>query len=150
MPAAHWSLVPLAVAAALGLSRRRAVGHDGAVESVVATRRLTTEEFLSLPATPTVVFQHAMAGCSDREIADRFGLAEADVRAAYAPELAAARAQRAFALRRAQTELATGVTAGGGKPAGNGPMLMWLGRNELGQSLSPAARGEPEPELTDD
>ena len=140
MPAPHWSILPLAVAAA-GLFRRRAAA-DGA--EAVVPRRSPAEEFLSLRASDLTVQGYAYAGCTDREIADRFGLTEADVRATYAEVLTKSRAGRAFALRKAQTDLAAGPP-GGGKAAGNGTMLTWLGRNELGQSLSPTARGEPEP-----
>ncbi len=143
MPAAHWSIVTLAVAAA-ALVRRRAAAADGA--DVVVARRVTPEEQMATPPTPAAVQGYAYAGCTDREIADRFGLTEADVRAAFAAVLAFSRAQRAYLLRRAQTDLAAGPP-GGGKAAGNATMLTWLGRNELGQSLSPTARGEPEPEV---
>ena len=143
MPAAHWSILPLAVAAA-ALVRRRAAPADGA--DVVVPRRLSADDFLSLQPTDTLVHGFAYAGCTDREIADRFGLAEADVRSAYAAVLTKSRAARAFALRKAQTDLAAGPQ-GGGKAAGNATLLTWLGRNELGQSLSPTVSGEPEPEV---
>ena len=136
MPAPHWSIVTLAAAAMAGLFRRRAAGSDGV--DAVATRP-TIDELLSTPATPSNVYSYAFSGCTDREIADRFRLTEADVRAAFAAELAVSRAARAYALRRAQTDLAVGKA--------NAPMLHWLGRNDLGQALNPAVRGEPEPEV---
>jgi len=136
MPAAHWSIVTLAAAAAAGLFRRRAAGADGV--DAVATRP-TIDELLSTPATPSNVYSYAFSGCTDREIADRFRMAEADLRATFGVELTVSRGARAYALRRAQTDLALGKA--------NGSMLNWLGRNDLGQSLSPAARGEPEPEV---
>ena len=143
MPSPKWSLLTLAVAA-VGLMRRRAAGADG--PEIVLPRRAPVEEALSLQPTDDRVYGYAYAGCTDREIADRFGLAEAGVRATYAEVLTKSRAARAFSLRKAQTDLAAGP-AGGGKAAGNASLLTWLGRNELGQSLSPTARGEPEPEV---
>jgi hypothetical protein len=136
MPAAHWSIVTLAAAAAAGLFRRRAAAVDG---TEGAAARPTIDELLSTPATPSIVYSYAFSGCTDREIADRFRMGESDVRATFSVELTVSRAARAYALRRAQTELATGKA--------NGPMLTWLGRNDLGQALNPAARGEPEPEV---
>ena len=138
MPAApHWPMLTLLAVAAGGLLRRRAAGTDLVAATVVP--RQSTEQMLAAEASEAVVSSYAYHGCSDREIADRFGLSEADVRGAFAAVLARSRALRAFALRKAQTELATAK--------GNGPMLTWLGRNELGQSLAPAAGGEPEPDL---
>ncbi len=154
MPSPKWTLLTLSVAA-VGLLRRRAVPAEGAVERLTAARVPSSASASLSPddptaaarPTPSAIQAYAYHGCTDREIADRFGLAEADVRGQFAAVLSTARGQRAFALRRAQTELATGTTAGGGKAAGNATLLTWLGRNELGQALSPAARGEPEPEV---
>ncbi len=138
MPAPHWSVVTLAAAAAAGLFRRRAVAADGGDAAPVVARP-TTEEMLAARPTPAAVQSYAYNGCTDREIADRFGLAEADVRATFGAVLAMARSVRAYALRKAQTDLATGK--------GNAAMLTWLGRNELGQALHPAGGGEPEPDV---
>ena len=133
----HWSALTMLVAVAGGLLRRRAAADrpDAIVLPAVAVDDGPVQ---TLP-TQSMVHAYAYVGCTDREIADRFGLAEAAVRESFGAVLSMARAQRSFALRRSQTDLA--VTKA------NGPMLTWLGRNELGQSLSPAARGEPEPEV---
>jgi hypothetical protein len=146
MPAPHWSLVTLAMAAA-ALFRRRAASTDDDPEAVAATRvPPSADELAPIQPTQQLIRSYAFVGCTDREIADRFGLTEPDLRQTFAATLALARGHRAFAIRRAQTELATGP-AGGGKAPGNANMLTWLGRNELGQSLSPTLRGEAEPEF---
>lgn len=69
------------------------------------------------------------AGCTYPEIADYFGISEASVeRMAQREPLAAvfrkSRADRKLSLRRVQTKLAVG---------GNVGMLIWLGKQELGQ-----------------
>ena len=149
MPSPKWSLLTLAVAA-IGLVRRRAVDADGdaalAVRPPAVTPPPSPDDLTPARPTPAAVQAYAYYGCTDPEIADRFGLAEADVRGQFAAALSVGRGQRAFALRRAQTELAIGP-AGGGKPAGHATLLTWLGRNELGQSLTAAAKGEPEPDV---
>ena len=131
----HWSLLTLVLAAAGGLLRRRMAADPPAGMGLPPAA-----DDVPPAATPTqsAVHGYAFAGCSDREIADRFGLGEADVRDTFAAVLIMARAQRVYALRSAQTELAR---------KGNAPMLTWLGRNELGQALSPGIHGVPEPEL---
>ena len=97
-----------------------------------------TEPILVPEATAVEVQKLAYCGCTDREIAARYQIDEAVIRTRFAPELSTARAMRSFALRKAQFDLARD---------GNGPMLTWLGRNELGQTLNPATPGVPEPDM---
>ena len=142
MPAPDWSMLVLAVAAA-ALLRRRVTAADPPA-GVVTPPRQTVADILSAEPTSSSVYAMAYAGCPDREIAARYQLGEAEVRQRFGPELSVGRAMRAFALRRGQTDLAIGPP-GGGKPAGHGSTLQWLGRNELGQSLSPTEPGQPDP-----
>jgi len=88
--------------------------------------------------TAALVESFAYAGCTDREIADRFLVDESVIRRDFGPVLTATRALRKFTVRRAQFDAARD---------GNATMLTWLGRNELGQSLSPQQPLEPEPVL---
>ena len=94
------------------------------------------------PPEPTwqIVSGWASAGCSDREIADRFDVPVADVRRRFARVLRIARARRAFTIRKAQTDHVLGE-----KP--NATLMIWLGRNELGQSVNGGGAGEDEPDL---
>ena len=138
MPATpHWPLLTLLAAATVGLMRRRASAADAPAADPVS--RPSVDAVLSAAATDAAVYGWAYNGCTDREIADRFQLAEAELRQRFAAVLAVARALRAYAIRKGQTDAATAKA--------NVPMLTWLGRNELGQSHSPTAHGEPEPEV---
>jgi hypothetical protein len=141
MPTAaiHWPFLAALSAAAFGLLRRRVAADRSSGDAEPVVRRPTVEDLLSARPNDAIVHAYAYNGCTDREIADRFGLAEADLRTAFGHVLRATRGLRAYMLRKAQTEAATAKL--------NVPMLSWLGRNELGQSLSPTARGEPEPAL---
>jgi len=80
----------------------------------------------------------AYAGGSDQEIADRFQVDVAFLRRRYSGVMRVARALRKLSIRGWQLDLARKL---------NGPMLMWLGRNELKQSNSPTEHGEPMPEV---
>jgi hypothetical protein len=79
--------------------------------------------------TAKAVVDAAYAGCTDHDIACRHLVTEEHIRERYAVDLEIARGNRAYVLRKAQF-----ITA----LKGNGPLLTWLGRNELGQSLNPA------------
>lgn len=81
---------------------------------------------------------YAVVGGTDAEIADRFDIDPATLRADFERTLRVSRAVSKLSLRRAQWDLAM---------KGNGPMLTWLGRNMLGQSLNPQTPGEKEPEF---
>ena len=91
--------------------------------------------------TARLVEKLALAGGTDREIADRFDVDIALIQEKYCRLLRTCRAVRSIALRGFQFDLAK---------KGNGPMLIWLGRNELGQSLNPTAPEEPLPEIDED
>lgn len=84
------------------------------------------------------VEQYAYGGGTDAEIAARFLIDEELLRQQFSTVLITSRALRSLHLRTFQFELAK---------KGNGPMLTWLGRNELGQSLTPTTPGIPEPGL---
>jgi hypothetical protein len=91
--------------------------------------------------TPKLVEGLAYAGATDAEIADRFLLDESVISNEYRQVLRVARAVRRMQLRGAQFDLAK---------KGNGPMLTWLGRNELGQSLNPTIPGQPMPSILEE
>lgn len=88
------------------------------------------------PISARLVEQYAMAGATDADIADRFLVDVEQVRERYQDVLRVARAVRRIGIHGQQSELAR---------KHNGPMLTWLGRNELGQSLTPAEPGMPAP-----
>jgi hypothetical protein len=93
------------------------------------------------PITDRLVEQYAYAGATDQEIADRFLIDPADLRRDYPNILRVARAVRGIVIRGYQFDLARKL---------NGPMLTWLGRNELGQALTPALPGHPDPVVPPD
>lgn len=66
----------------------------------------------------------AYGGASNREIADILGVDDKTIKAHFSAILAKQRAVRRFDLREAQT-----ATAKAGNPA----LLIWLGKQELGQ-----------------
>jgi hypothetical protein len=88
------------------------------------------------PISEKLVEQYAYAGATDREIADRFLIDPADLQRDYPNVLRVARALRSMSIRGLQYDLAKKL---------NGPMLTWLGRNELNQSLNPTAPGVAPP-----
>jgi hypothetical protein len=79
---------------------------------------------------------YAYEGCTDKEIADRFLVDEELIRTQFGEVLRATRGFRAYRLRKAQTKEATD---------GNSTQLIWLGRNELGQTTNRNETREPEP-----
>lgn len=74
---------------------------------------------------PDEVFKLAAIGCKDREIADWFGIKEETLRYNFAPQLLTGRENLKQSIRRAQLRLAL---------SGNATLLIWLGKNILGQS----------------
>jgi len=74
------------------------------------------------------VFKLAQLGCSDREIANWFDMSESTLRYNFASILEKGRTQLKQTLREAQIKLAL---------QGNPSMLIWLGKNILGQSDTP-------------
>ena len=77
---------------------------------------------------PQEVFKLAQIGCKDIEIADWFGIDGNTLRYNFSVELTKGREALKQSLRRAQLSVALG---------GNPTMLIWLGKQYLGQSESP-------------
>ena len=71
------------------------------------------------------VYKLAGYGCPNSEIADFFGCAESTIGERFRSILVKARAEMKQKLRRKQFEMAEG---------GDRTMLVWLGKNMLGQS----------------
>ncbi len=88
------------------------------------------------PITEKAIEQYVLGGATDQEIADRFLIEVTELRRDYANVIRVARAMHRIAVRRSQFDFAR-------KP--NGPMLIWLGRNELGQSANGAEADEETP-----
>lgn len=74
------------------------------------------------------VFKLAQIGCKNHEIADWFGVDENTLTYNFSVDLLKGRESLKQSLRRAQIKLALN---------GNATMLIWLGKNILGQSESP-------------
>jgi len=77
---------------------------------------------------PEEVFKLAQIGCKDTEIADWFGIDSNTLRYNFSAELTKGRAALNQSLRRAQINTAL---------SGNATMLIWLGKQYLGQSDNP-------------
>lgn len=77
---------------------------------------------------PEEVYKLAQIGCKNQEIADWFGLDENTLTYNFSVELLKGRESLKQSLRRAQLSLAL---------SGNAVMLIWLGKNILGQSENP-------------
>ncbi len=91
------------------------------VEGVVVGRDKTV-----IP--PEEVYKLANIGCKDTEIADWFGIDGNTLRYNFSVELTKGRIALNMSLRRAQIQTAL---------SGNPTMLIWLGRNMLGQTENP-------------
>jgi hypothetical protein len=78
--------------------------------------------------TPDDVYKLASMGSNDREIALWFSMNEDTLRYNFADIIAKGREDLRQSLRRAQIKLAL---------SGNAVMLIWLGKNILGQSDNP-------------
>lgn len=76
---------------------------------------------------PDEVAALASMGCPDKEIADWFGITESTLRYNFSGYLTKGRCSLNQSLRKAQIRLAL---------SGNATMLVWLGKNLLGQSDS--------------
>jgi hypothetical protein len=74
------------------------------------------------------VYKLAAMGCSDSEIARWFDLSESTLKYNFSDIIAKGREQLKQSLRRSQIKLAL---------SGNATMLIWLGKNVLGQSDNP-------------
>ena len=77
---------------------------------------------------PQDVYKLAQLGCKDNEIAEWFGIDGNTLRFNFSVELIKGRESLKQSLRQAQIRLALN---------GNAVMLIWLGKNILGQSDSP-------------
>ena len=76
----------------------------------------------------------AEIGCPDAEIAEWLGITESTFRFNFSGYATKARSQLKQKLRRAQIHTALG---------GSVPMLIWLGKNILGQSDNPVDLDKP-------
>lgn len=77
---------------------------------------------------PNDVYKLAQMGCKDTEIAEWFGIDENTLRYNFSVELTKGRVALKQSLRQAQIRLAL---------SGNATMLIFLGKNILGQSDNP-------------
>jgi len=91
---------------------------------------------LQLPVPPDEVELMASIGCTDREISTYFGLAETTMRSNFSDYLINGRQQLKTSLRRAQLQTAL---------AGNATLLIWLGKQILGQQENPTDTEERRP-----
>ena len=85
------------------------------------------------PVPSAEVFKLAAIGCKDIEIADWFGIDSNTLRYNFSVELLKGRETLKQGLRRKQIDVAM---------SGNATMLIFLGKNLLGQSDSPIASQE--------
>jgi hypothetical protein len=82
---------------------------------------------------PEEVEKLAKYWCSWEEMSDFFGVPANTLKYNFSDLVAKGRSETKQALRRAQIKLALG---------GNATMLIWLGKNILGQQESPQAQGK--------
>jgi hypothetical protein len=85
---------------------------------------------------PEIVWVMAEVGCPDSEIAEWLGITESTFKFNFSGYASKARLQLKQKLRRAQIK-----TALSGQPT----MLVWLGKNILGQSETPLGNPELQP-----
>lgn len=85
---------------------------------------------------PRDVYELAVIGCTDREIAQWFDVDEDTLRYTFASIIAKGREDLKHSLRRAQIKLAL---------SGNAVMLIWLGKNILGQQETPTNGEDQKP-----
>ncbi len=77
-----------------------------------------------IPIDPLTVEKLAQIGCKTKEIADYFGVCEDTISGRFSAELTKGRSEVRMSLRRWQLESAK---------KGNVAMLIWLGKQMLGQ-----------------
>lgn len=77
---------------------------------------------------PKEVFKLAAIGCKNSEICDWFGIDDSTLQYNFKQDLIKGRENLKHSLRRAQISLAL---------SGNATLLIWLGKNLLGQSDNP-------------
>ena len=90
---------------------------------------------------PEDVYKLAAIGCTDSDIARWFDIAESTLKYNFSEILQKGREDLKQSLRMAQLKLALN---------GNAVMLIWLGKNLLGQSDNPGANNEQPLPWTDD
>lgn len=94
-----------------------------------------------IPVPPDEVELMASIGCTDREIAEHFGIKDDTLRRNFADFLIKGRSELKQRLRQAQLRVAF---------EGNPTMLIWLGRNILAQTETPASTQAEVLPFTDD
>lgn len=106
-------------------------------------KELTTGEIIGLPVgrdkkvvPPQQVEELASLGCTDKDIANFFGITDQTLRNNFLDNLIKGREDLKVSLRRAQIKLAL---------SGNAVMLIWLGKNMLGQSDNPMGTDDKKP-----
>lgn len=85
---------------------------------------------------PEEVTKLAAIGCTDREIAEWIGIDQSTLRYNFNSELIKGKGQLIHSLRKAQIRTAL---------EGNPTMLVWLGKNILGQSDNPTDTADKQP-----
>lgn len=85
---------------------------------------------------PRIIWTMAELGCSTLEMAEYLQIAEQTIRYNFSEYIAKARTVLKTKLRRSQLKLALD---------GNAVMLIWLGKNILGQSDTPLDGGDKQP-----
>ena len=85
---------------------------------------------------PTEVEDLAQIGCTDREIADWFGITDSALRRNFVDELTKGRTFLKQRLRKAQLQTAL---------SGNATLLIWLGKNILLQQENPTNTEDTKP-----
>jgi hypothetical protein len=106
-------------------------------------KELVESTYLGIPVgrdkkviDPEEVEKLAGIGCKDSEIADWFGIKQDTLRYNFADQLTKGREHLKQSLRRAQLSLAL---------SGNAVMLIWLGKNILGQQDNPTNTEDQKP-----
>lgn len=85
---------------------------------------------------PDEIVKLAAIGCTDREIAEWVGITESTLRYNFNSELIKGKGQLVQSLRKAQIRTAL---------EGNATMLVWLGKNILGQTDNPLNSDDKQP-----
>jgi len=93
------------------------------------------------PVPPDEVELMAKIGCTDREIAEHFGITDSALRYNFTDFLVKGRSELKQRLRQAQLRVAF---------EGNATMLIWLGKNILSQTENPIQAGKEPLPFTDD
>jgi IS30 family transposase len=88
------------------------------------------------PIDPVKVENLAANGVCDADIAESLGRSLSVLQRRFARHLRIGRARHRISILKAQNKLAR---------KGNAAVLIWLGKNELGQTDRPIPSGEPEP-----